>query len=440
MVSSPSTTTTTTTTTAAAVDVEAEQQQKEEEDDEERLEPSKNDDGAIPKWPGWPGCNVYRLIVPVLKVGSIIGRKGEFVKKLCEDTRARVRVLDGPVGSSDRIVLISGKEDPEAELPPAMDAALKVFKRVSGLTSSDGSNLDVAIAGAAFCSIRLLVASVQATHLIGKQGCTVKFIQESSGAAMRILSEDELPSYGTSEERVVDIHGEAMKVLQALTAVLVQLRKFLVDQTVLPIFEKNHNATIQPERGADSWADKTYSSSVQPTTSVPYVPHSVKRDPYLRDLESQIDSKLSYLQSCGADSALASLRSSVSRRTVTPVVTQMAKIMQIPLIYAEDIIGIGGANIAYIRRNSGAVLTVQESGGLPDEITIEIKGTSSQVEAAEQLIQDFINNHKDPVPSIYGRSDLVLQHMFILWNYFSMFVILNIASAVSLKGGFSGFS
>ena len=61
--------------------------------------------------------------------------------------------------------------------------------------------------------------------------------------------------------------------------------------------------------------------------------------------------------------------------------------MQIPLSYTEDIIGIGGANIAYIRRTSGAILTVQESMGLPDEITVEIKGTSSQVQTAQQLIQ-----------------------------------------------------
>lgn len=61
--------------------------------------------------------------------------------------------------------------------------------------------------------------------------------------------------------------------------------------------------------------------------------------------------------------------------------------MQVPLAYAEDIIGIGGANIAYIRRTSGAILTVQESRGLPDEITVEIKGTASQVQTAQQLIQ-----------------------------------------------------
>lgn len=56
------------------------------------------------KWPGWPGHCVFRLIVPVLKVGSIIGRKGDLIKKMCEETRARIRVLDGPVGSPDRIV------------------------------------------------------------------------------------------------------------------------------------------------------------------------------------------------------------------------------------------------------------------------------------------------------------------------------------------------
>lgn len=61
--------------------------------------------------------------------------------------------------------------------------------------------------------------------------------------------------------------------------------------------------------------------------------------------------------------------------------------MQIPLTYAEDIIGVKGANIAYIRANSGAVVTIQESLGSPDDITVEIKGTSSQVQAAQQLIQ-----------------------------------------------------
>jgi len=60
--------------------------------------------------------------------------------------------------------------------------------------------------------------------------------------------------------------------------------------------------------------------------------------------------------------------------------------MQIPFSYAEDIIGVEGANIAYIRRRSGATITIKESPH-PDQITVEIKGTTSQVQTAEQLIQ-----------------------------------------------------
>lgn len=60
--------------------------------------------------------------------------------------------------------------------------------------------------------------------------------------------------------------------------------------------------------------------------------------------------------------------------------------MQIPFSYAEAIIGVDGANITYIRLRSGATITIQESPH-PDQITVEIKGTSSQVQTAEQLIQ-----------------------------------------------------
>lgn len=59
------------------------------------------------KWPGWPGDCVFRLVVPVSKVGSIIGRKGELIKKLCDETKARVRVLDAPIGTPDRIVCLN---------------------------------------------------------------------------------------------------------------------------------------------------------------------------------------------------------------------------------------------------------------------------------------------------------------------------------------------
>ena len=58
--------------------------------------------GGEEKWPGWPGESVFRMLVPAQKVGGIIGRKGEFIKKIVEETRARIKILDGPPGTSER--------------------------------------------------------------------------------------------------------------------------------------------------------------------------------------------------------------------------------------------------------------------------------------------------------------------------------------------------
>lgn len=69
-----------------------------------------------------------------------------------------------------------------------MDAVIRVFKRVSGLSETEGDGKAAGAAGVGFCSIRLLVASTQAINLIGKQGSSIKLIQESTGASVRVLS------------------------------------------------------------------------------------------------------------------------------------------------------------------------------------------------------------------------------------------------------------
>lgn len=66
---------------------------------------------------------------------------------------------------------------------------------------------------------------------------------------------------------------------------------------------------------------------------------------------------------------------------------QVTQKMQIPLSYADSIIGTAGANISYMRRTSGATITIQETRGVHGEMTVEIHGTATQVQTAQQLIQ-----------------------------------------------------
>lgn len=69
------------------------------------------------------------------------------------------------------------------------------------------------------------------------------------------------------------------------------------------------------------------------------------------------------------------------------MIIQVTQQMQIPLSYADAVIGTAGASISYIRRSSGATVTIQETRGVPGEMTVEISGTASQVQTAQQLIQ-----------------------------------------------------
>ncbi|RWW21754.1 hypothetical protein BHE74_00005234 [Ensete ventricosum] len=142
------------------------------------------------KWPGWPGESVFRILIPAHKVGSLIGRKGEFIKRMCEESRARIKILEGPPGVPERavsisLVMISAKEEPDASISPAMDGLLRVHKRI--IDGLDGESGHAPSGAGNTAATRLLVAATQAGSLIGKQGATIKSIQEASNSIVRIL-------------------------------------------------------------------------------------------------------------------------------------------------------------------------------------------------------------------------------------------------------------
>lgn len=352
---------------------------------------------AAEQWPGWPGDNVFRMIVPVVKVGSIIGKGGEIIKKICDESRARVRILDGPKSVSDRVVLISAKEDPEAEVSPAMDAVFRVFKRISAVSSDGKSTNETGI-----CSVRLLLASAQASHLIGKQGSTIKSMQEESGAIIHVLNKDERSYYAIEDERIVDIQGESLKVLKALEAVIGHIRKFLVDHSMLPLFEKNLKATTQ-DRSMDAWSDQNQSqySPARTQVSEEYsLPLRIDSLYFGRERPREPPVPLDDLSPHRQDPTLAVPRFPGPGRLTRSLVTQVTQKMQIPLAYAVDIIGRDGANLAYIRGRSGATVVVLE-GDEGDEAVVEIRGTPAQIQTAQQLVEESMSRHKEPVTNSY---------------------------------------
>ncbi|XP_014492095.1 flowering locus K homology domain isoform X1 [Vigna radiata var. radiata] len=379
----------------AEVDQNASAEHEAEETVEAELQGDEEPVVAEKKWPGWPGESVFRMLVPAQKVGGIIGRKGEFIKKIVEETRARVKILDGPPGTAQRAVMISGKDDPDSSLPPAVDGLLRVHKRIIDGLESDFTHAPSGVAGKV--STKLLVAASQAGSLIGKQGGTVKSIQEASNCIVRVLGAEDLPIFALQDDRVVEVVGDATGVHKALELIASHLRKFLVDRSVIPIFEMNmqianpHHAEPMPPH--QSWGPP---QGLPPNTGggpgfgppSQYVPPPRQLDNYYPPAEIPPVERQPHqgISAYGRDASIG-IHASSNTQSAPSVVTQITQQMQIPLSYADAVIGTAGASISYIRRASGATVTIQETRGVPGEMTVEISGTASQVQTAQQLIQ-----------------------------------------------------
>ncbi|WMV36206.1 hypothetical protein MTR67_029591 [Solanum verrucosum] len=352
--------------------------------------------GEEKKWPGWPGENVFRMLVPSQKVGGIIGRKGEYIKKTCEETKARIKVLDGPHGTKERAVMISAKEEPNLSIPPAMDGLLKVHKRI--IDVDHDSNAPGGAGKPA--STRLLVAATQAAILIGKQGATVKSIQDESRCTIRVLGGEHLPVFALPDDSIVEIQGEPAGVHKAVEMIAGHLRKFLVDRSVIGLFEKlmqmpnaHAHQNMPPPGPTQPWGPPP--SSFPMSAGGPgyganhqYMPPPRQFDNYFPRVDMHQDKQPHQGPPVyGRDASVGAHGNAQPQQSIVSKVTQN---IQIPLSYADAVIGASGSNISYIRRASGATIAVQETRGVPGEMTVEINGSASQVQTAQQLVQNSI--------------------------------------------------
>lgn len=59
-----------------------------------------------------------------------------------------------------------------------------------------------------------------------------------------LLSAEDLPVFALQDDRVVEVVGDPTGVHKALELIASHLRKFLVDRSVIPIFEMNVSVLI----------------------------------------------------------------------------------------------------------------------------------------------------------------------------------------------------
>ncbi|KAF2299519.1 hypothetical protein GH714_032342 [Hevea brasiliensis] len=164
---------------------------------------------------------VYRILCPSRKIGGVIGKGGSIVKALREETQAKITVADSVPGSDDRVIIIysspeknsrnqnndedSTVENEQETMEPhcaAQDALMKVHERIveedlfGGMASDDDNENAIVTA-------RLLVPNNMVGCLLGKRGDVIQKLRSETGASIRVLSADHLPSCAMSTDELV---------------------------------------------------------------------------------------------------------------------------------------------------------------------------------------------------------------------------------------------
>ncbi|XP_064991046.1 KH domain-containing protein HEN4-like isoform X3 [Musa acuminata AAA Group] len=183
-----------------------------------------------------PIDTIYRILCPVKKIGSVLGKGGDIVNTLRDETHAKIRVADAIPGAEERVIIIfsylsqSEKNDSDQDLDdsdgneledmqphcPAQDALLKIHDRIAadeilrgGVVQSKTEPDDVVTA-------RILVPKNQVGCLLGKGGTIIQQLRSETGANIRVLPSDHLPPCAMDSDELVQVSGVPSIVKKAL--------------------------------------------------------------------------------------------------------------------------------------------------------------------------------------------------------------------------------
>jgi len=142
-----------------------------------------------------------RLLMQGKEVGSIIGKKGDIVKRFREESGAKINITDG--ACPERIVTVTGTNS----------SILKAFTLICAKFEEDLESL-VTSPGIPKppITLRLIIPASQCGSLIGKGGSKIKEVREVTGASVQVASEM-LPN---STERAVTISGNSEAITQCI--------------------------------------------------------------------------------------------------------------------------------------------------------------------------------------------------------------------------------
>ncbi|KAL0868822.1 hypothetical protein ABMA27_007184 [Loxostege sticticalis] len=147
----------------------------------------------------------FKVLVPSMVAGAIIGKGGETIAQLQKDTGARVKMSkshDFYPGTTERACLITGSVD---GIMVVLDFIMDKIKEKPELVKPFPEGVDTKIPQDRDKQVKILVPNSTAGMIIGKGGNYIKQIKETSGSYVQISQKAKELSL---QERCITVVGE----------------------------------------------------------------------------------------------------------------------------------------------------------------------------------------------------------------------------------------
>ncbi|KAK6917151.1 K Homology domain, type 1 [Dillenia turbinata] len=313
---------------------------------------------------------VIRLLCPFDKIGRVIGKGGSSIKTVRQTSGARVDVDDTNGNRGECLITVTSTESSEDLKSMAVEAVLLLQEKINDEDDE-------------IVTIRLLVPSKVIGCIIGKSGSIINEIRKRTKADVRISKGDK-PRCADAKDELVEVAGNVGSVRDALIQIVLRLRDDVL---------KDRDST----QSFSAPTDSLYSggSGLSVPSILPPVPQASslgydQRPETGRGLGMLSSSNLyGYGSLSMGDNGYESMPS-YSSKLYGGLPPPSTLEMLIPANAVGKVMGKGGANIANIRKISGAHIEISDSKSARGDRVAQISGTSEQKRAAENLIQAFI--------------------------------------------------
>uniref|UniRef100_A0A1D1XZ57 KH domain-containing protein At4g18375 n=1 Tax=Anthurium amnicola TaxID=1678845 RepID=A0A1D1XZ57_9ARAE len=325
-----------------------------------------------------PVDTMYRILCPIKKIGSVLGKGGSIVNSLRDETHAKIRVADAIPDADERVIIIysylsdvpgpyDGDQDVEdSDLVlseteqmkphcPAQDALLKVHDRIAAdelLHGSSRENEDEELDEVV--TARLLVPKNQVGCLLGKGGHIIQKLRSDTGANIRILPAEHLPPCAMGMDELVQMSGIPVVARRALYEV----------STLLYQHPRKENPPLE---------DVIYASTHGLFPPGAYMAPPVHGKPSWPPHNSGTNtgSSMSWYGGYGDDfSRLASDRTSAGRVGSGETSEEFSVKIMCSAAKIGVVIGKGGANVRQLQQQTGANIHVENTSDAEQRVIV----------------------------------------------------------------------